>query len=202
MNYSPDPAFMAGNLVNVFDAVQAVDLDVFNAGLNWYNDAHTFCALTAVEYNKPIDHVVGIVAALSPAAAWEKNKQDAVAILQHGSEATVGTYGNNKNKAVAIAENGHPLDILGGNKVLSFYHNILKPESADHVTIDRHAIRAAVGDFDTPADTLVRYAYTDKRYHNMASAYFLAAEKRNTLPLQLQAVVWLAVRGEQKYFYQ
>lgn len=201
-DFYPCPRAMADNLLNVFNAIQCADPDTFNDGLNWYNEAHSFCAITAIEHGLSLSSVAAIVAALSPAVAWEKNKEDAASLIVDPENAIVSTYGKNREKAVQIVLGADPDEILGGDKVISFYNNILYPERNDRVTIDRHAIRAAIGDFDNSSDYLVKYAYTPKRYANMANGYKLAAKQTNVLPHQLQAVAWLAVRGEEKYFWQ
>ena len=120
-DFYPCPHTMADNLLNVFNAVQCADPDTFNDGLNWYNDAHSFCALTAVEHGLSLSSVVAIVAALSPAVAWEKNKEDAVSLIVDPENAVVSTYGKNREKAVQIVLGADPDEILGGDKVISFY---------------------------------------------------------------------------------
>ena len=60
-----------------------------------------------------------------------------------------GTLGNvglksNVDKALAILNGAAPLDILGGDKVRTFYGNIVNPWG-EGVTIDRHAYDIVTG---------------------------------------------------------
>ena len=167
--------------------------DELNAGLAWYQDAHDWCKDIATQHELSLETVVGIVAALSPACAWEKNLADALAIIQHGELAIVSTYGLNKDKALVILDGSEPLDVLGGHKVRSFYHNILCPNDTAHVTIDRHAIRVV-------AETTKLNVVPDKDYYLIADMYKDAARELELVPCQLQAIAWLVQR--QQYGYQ
>ena len=164
-----------------------------SAGLAWYQDAHDWCKDIAIQYELSLETVVGIVAALSPACAWEKNLADALAIIQHEELAMVSTYGLNKDKALMILNGKEPLDILGGHKVRSFYHNILHPNDTAHVTIDRHAIRVV-------AETTKLKVVPDKDYYLIADMYKSTARELELVPCQLQAIAWLVQR--QRFGYQ
>lgn len=198
--YYPNIQECAERLADLCNGVKVADPAMFEAGLNWYNEAHSFCAVAASSYEVPFETVVAILAVLSPATNWEQNKLDTLAILENGESATVCTYGKNKVKALRLLWGELPVDVLGGNKVISFWHNIMWPEKAGRVTADRHAVRAALADFATKADQLVKYVYTDKRYAHMEAIYKKAAEICGLLPHQLQAICWLAVRGDDRYY--
>lgn len=74
------------------------------------------------------------------------------------------------------------LDILNGNKIKSFFINILQPDNKDYVTIDRHAAFLAKPE--------LKYSITDKRYKEIGEAYKIVAKDLNILPNMLQAKLW------------
>jgi hypothetical protein len=170
--------------------------DVLESGRKWYIDAHGFVESMSSRYNFPVQSVAGIVAVLSPGAKWDLNKRDAENILRFGEQATVTTYTPNKDKALKILNGDDPFKVLKGSKgrgqkVNSFFINILDPSDDSYVTIDRWILRAfgitelkeqkAV--FDNP-----------KQYEFIASVIRRKAKDYNLIPCQLQAVIWETVR--------
>lgn len=180
------------NLKKIFEASD-------KSGLNWYNDANEFCTKIAEKYSLPLDRVCGVVSALSPGTNWEQNKKDAVNLI----EAFLGlsdrkfkftTYGQNVIKAQRILEETtrNPetfFNLKTGAKTYNFYFNILNPQDANYVTIDRHAYRIATGK---------EYkAITPKQYAEIAEHYKRAAKKLGVSPAQLQAALWVDYRKKQ-----
>lgn len=182
---------MAGNIAAVFDYVMenASEAELLNAA-NWYHEAHAFCASCAQAFGLETWQVAGIVAAISPQIAWGKNKEQAIEIVARlqNSKPLAGlmAYPANLAKAKRIFQGEAPLDVLGGNKVRSFYLNIMLNEDA--VTIDRHAIAIALYGLDTgksgPLTT------TDKAYRLVAQAYKDVAVNYGLAPFVVQSVTW------------
>lgn len=73
-----------------------------------------------------------------------------------------------------------------GPKTFNFFHNILRPDDPNYVTIDRHAYAIAKGD---NAERL-----TQKQYLDVANHYVRSANRLGILPNQLQAVLWVDYR--------
>lgn len=104
-------------------------------------------------------------------------------------------------------------DIIGANhKVRSFYNNIIAPFDNQDVTIDTHAVAAALlrplGSSDTevnhnfgggdkgkvgPANSSITGLYG--MYPLYAEAYRRAAKDMGVLPREMQSITWEAVRG-------
>ena len=84
------------------------------------------------------------------------------------------------------------LEILNGNKISAFFMNVYRPYGANYVTIDRHAVSIALGKVVT-GDLL---KMTAKQYEFFAEAYIKASKRVGILPCQLQAVTWVAWRGD------
>lgn len=186
-----DAASVRANITAVFEHVisTAQESDLVNA-IQWYPLAHVFCAQWAQAFGLETFHFAGIVAALSPQLPWEKNKTQAlelVARAQNGqSLGGLAAYPANVAKALRIFNGENPLSVLGGNKVRSFYLNIMLDESA--VTIDRHACAIALFGLDTAKSGQV--AVTDKLYRLLAQAYTDVARQYNVAPYVVQSVTW------------
>ena len=110
--------------------------------------------------------------------------------------------------AVGVARGGTPDDELGGHKVRSFYNNILLGSTGD-VTIDTHAISAAVGEKVYGQDPrtgaimggprLTEYG-TKGAYPVLADAYRTVAAEFGLPPEQAQAIIWLQWRKEHPWW--
>jgi hypothetical protein len=158
------------------------------ASANWYRKAHDDCKVIANLYELPLEVFIGVVAALSPRMTWHYNIREAVRLI-HGMR--IRAYGANRAKALRILNGEKPLDVLGGNKVRSFYVNILsRGEDDSRVTIDVWALRVALGKHLEGQTGYV----TDKQYHRLVSAYKDVAKKFGVLATELQAITWVHIK--------
>jgi len=160
----------------------------------WYQDAHDMCEQWVVDYDMPsLEHVVGIVAALSPRKRWADNVDSARSIMVTGD---CGGLGWAKRDAQAIRAGQSPKEVLfheakNNTKVQSFFWNILEPQNPDHVTIDRHMI-----------SLITDQRWSDRRNrwirpadHQWARERFQAlAVQLGLVPNQLQAITWVVWR--------
>ena len=171
-------------------------------GLTWYNRAHEFCIQLASNYDLSLGETAGIIAALSPGTHWQQNMIDSVNLLTSGLDAKVTTYNRNKYKAWAISQGIlDPYDALsqGKNgidkKTFCFWLNLVGPNTAGRVTIDRHSSRVAYG-YNLSADIAIYYSNTPKKYKACELAYNEASRDANIalLPHQIQAITWLTYR--------
>ena len=118
-----------------------------------------------------------------------------------------GTYEFIAN-AIAVLRDGSVETIherVGGeHKVRSFFNNIINPWDPNSVTIDTHAVAAALLEPHAGSDLEVRLtmggpsdAHTGISGTNpiYAEAYFRLADELGILPRELQSITWEAVRG-------
>lgn len=179
------------NITDVFEYVMSntSEAELFDA-VNWYPLANSFCAAWAENFGLTIAQFAGIVAALSPQLSWEKNKAQAletIARLQNGRTLDgMMAYPANKAKAIRIFKGENPLSVLGGNKVRSFYQNIML--DTESVTIDRHACAIALYGLNT--DKSGQVSVTDKLYKLLARAYADVAHNYDVAPFVIQSVTW------------
>jgi hypothetical protein len=188
-----------GNILAVF--FKATDLETIN-GAEWYPAANHAAQIMAARYNVTLKTAVGVIAALSPNNAWERNLLDADSMIRAysagGHDAAdsikVGTYNANKIKALAILSGDDCLQILGGLKVRAFYDCIL---AGDSVCVDGHAYAIWTGGYIPTTKTP---KITPKLYEAIAADYRLAAATINSIlqaeysAAQIQAITWLTWR--------
>jgi hypothetical protein len=190
-----------GNILRVFH--QATP-DEMAYGLNWYHLANKECRSLASEFCRPVSAGAGVVAALSPNQSWGTTLMASRRVfeaVQKGlgpGEVVVPTYPLNKEKAFQIARGRRPLAVLGGPKVLAFYHTIMYPAKSDLVVVDGHAYSIwagqrhilSGGDKGVPVPRLTARG----RYETVTEDYRDAARTLSLRPWQVQAVTWVVWR--------
>lgn len=156
----------------------------------WYGRGRAHVRRLARDYGVTESTAAGVIAALSPRIQWAVNLRAAESVLEHAAIGiritmpVVGGFGANRDKAWRIALGERPLSVLGGLKVRAFYRNLMG--QLDHVTVDVWAARAA---------GIEHVSITAAEYMMVAEAYTVAAQRRNVRPAEMQAVVWVAIRG-------
>ena len=124
------------SITNILSVYEEASPEEIAEGLAWYSSAHTFSVGLSERYGVSIRQAAGIIAALSPRLSWDLNLRNADTVCRTGD---VRGLGGNVAKAKRILHGEDPSDVLGGNKVRSFFDNILFHEASSTVTIDRHA---------------------------------------------------------------
>jgi hypothetical protein len=160
---------------------RAAPMPIIWEGARWYPQAEEIVAALAEHHDLPRPQIAGILAALSPQQRWRTNVASAVALL--GGERAAG-YSSNVEKAKRIALGEPALEVIGGDKVTSFWANLYGSRWA--ITVDTWAQRAATGEMaEQPKGA---------RYRRLQRAYISAADAVGWPPREFQAAVWLAVR--------
>ena len=148
--------------------------------INWQEFHH--CML-------PLSKVLGVIAALSPLTEWNKNLELAEGLIRTGDCKHTKVF---KDKARRILYSGETddiiLSILNGNKIKSFYMNLMYPDEKEFVTIDRHAISIVLGREATDKER----SLTDKQYQFFSECYKEVARELDILPNFLQSITWQA----------
>lgn len=177
---------MRDRLLRIFDAA---DADVTAAGRLWYPGAENVIADLSREFSLGRPRVAAIVAVLSPRQRWRKNIEGARHVLEGEAWRAPG-YDSNRAKAEALAT-GTPLElVIGGDKVTSFWANLIGSRTA--VTVDVWAQRAALGYYH-------RHQPKHGRYERFVNIYRAAAEAAGETPREFQAIIWNAIRPAVEY---
>jgi hypothetical protein len=173
------------NILDVFD--RATDAEVMH-GMTWYVEAN---AIALELGHGDVRKGAALIAVTSPMQKWDRNIKVARHAVEYGYP-----YPGMKNimgKVIRILEGENPDTVVSGEKVTSFYNNIIDP-LGDHVTVDRHAIDIALGVRHTDES---RPSMSKTRYKAIADAYTAVAKGLEIAPLQLQAITWVTWRREQ-----
>lgn len=178
----------------------------FDQGMDWYALASNQIELTRKSHFPWLtkEKFVGLVAIFSPNMSWESNIMAVKEFLL--SQRVIAT----RQTTVAAKKwlnDSYEFSLKTAPKTANFFNNLLDPYSADHVTIDRHAIRAWLGPIHAnmfSGDGNGRIGLNYKSYNIIASHYKEVAEHYEILPNQLQAITWLVARRQygRKKFYQ
>ncbi len=170
--------------------------DEWAAGMIWYRLAYEHAERIAGIARVSIDLAAAEIAVLSPRTSWPRNLAAAQRIAQHyaagGTQATFDRAGlvclpANIYKAFAIL--GGNIGVLSGQKVVSFYDNILHYRTSGSVTVDAWAYRIAHGMIGVCDE--IGKNITEKRYNEVAAAYQEVAIQRGLLPSEVQAITWV-----------
>lgn len=172
---------MRDRLLSIYAAASAETLEV---GRLWYPGAEDVIAELSREFSLGRPHVAAIVAVLSPRQRWRKNIEGARAVLA-GEPRRASGFDTSRAKAVALAGRAPIEQIVGGDKVISFWANLIGSSTA--VTIDVWAQRAALGRYHP-------HQPKDARYGRLVTAYRAAAELVGETPREFQAIIWNAIR--------
>lgn len=173
-------------------------------GVVWYAEALASCMNISNDTSVPLHIVVGVCAALSPNNKWDRNVQNArdliVAFINgdYIDSVKVSTYHAMKRKAWGILEAmpdpGGVIALLNGQKIVSFYRNIM---GDDTCTIDGHARNI----FYAKREGLTsdKSNVGKREYAEIQAAYVKAGKKvrLNGRPLkafEMQAITWVAWR--------
>ena len=179
---------MADNILRAY--VLASDDDIRD-GIAWYGDA---LALAQELDPTNVRRAVGIIAVLSPMTSWPLNVRRAREVYATG---TTSGLTNSVRKAERIFNGENPDDVVSGEKVTSFFHNILGDDA--RVTVDRHAIDCAYGKVQTDSERSQAVKSTKARdgYGIIRDAYkhvaeIISAETGKVITgAQMQAIVWV-----------
>ena len=175
--------------------VETVYSIVGNSTLQWYANAsetlYDDCLAFGVDYRT----MCAVVAVLSPALRWDKNLLTARQVIaDFQGDGVMGgymAYAANVHKAIRILSGESPDNVLGGLKVIAFYHNLLQPNvNTGYVTIDRHAINIALHGINASLRKSGDFTATKKAHEQIAAAYVHVAQSFGVLPQQLQAATW------------
>lgn len=158
---------------------------------DWYFRVNEYCQTISETYNVPLIKVAGIMSALSPNNTFASNVKSLEAFIRTKGNCKVSTYGQQKIKALTIYNSPDTISInevkkiLGGLKTMAFFDNMLRPETSQDVTIDLWMIRHFG----------IKGSLTPKRYKDASNKIKDLAKELNLLPHQVQAKLWVDIRG-------
>lgn len=156
-------------------------------GLAWYPTAVAGSAKWAEWFGVNERTVACVIAAISPQCDWTSNLRIAFEVLSGQTLVTGGALRSNVAKARRIlADKATSLDsyFKSGPKVTAFARNL--SGDSDAVTIDTHAIQAALN------DPTVYKGLHASAYEVIAGCYRDVARELGVKPCDFQAIIWCA----------
>lgn len=159
---------------------------------DWYAEARKIAKELSKKYNVDFYTVAKVIATLSPMQKWETNVKQAEQALKNwinNDRKKVGMFSANSEKVYSILDGTGDVT---GIKVTNFYRNIIG--FTDCVTVDSLATLIAIGLYDQPCNTKIKYPV----YDYLEGLYKLAAKALGIPPSQLQAVTWVVSRRVKK----
>lgn len=171
---------------NIRDAWNAASEDQISRGRMWYTVAHDLAEMIG---NGDVRKGAGLLSALSPRMAWDRN----VTLAMDAANGNVhGAMGSSLRKAEAIVNGANPEDVLPMEaKTGNFYRNIVDPADPTAVTVDCWAYRVATRDWNAAGPR------TAKDYREVAAAYVLVANELGEVAANVQAGTWNWARETQ-----
>lgn len=176
---------------NILDTYLSANAAERRTGLAWYKTAHEFALKISCG---EIEKGAGIIACYSPQKSWIENSFLAARTFEQG-------YASGHTKAVVAKADrilaGEPaLDVLGGQKVRSFYKAICNPNDPHVVVVDRHAFDVAWGKVtdDLSRKVLERVG----GYNLVAETYRTVGQQLQMIPSHLQATTWIRWKREKR----
>lgn len=173
---------LINNLIGVYRIAEPSDIAL---GSQWYPLARSIVVEWSAHYRQDIRTVACAVAAISPQIDWERNLITADDVLADRAVSVGGALRTNIAKARAIVRDRatHIAPYFkSAPKVASFAENLAG--SDDYVTVDGHAIQAALNDVRS------RVALKWNAYTTFAACYAVAAARTGHSPAEFQAIVW------------
>jgi len=186
-----------GSYQNIVEAYNRASADSLVEGQYWYTDANNIAMqVSKLLGTEDIRVGAGILAALSPQTDWGDNVAEALKFTSLGYS-TKQTSANNA-KAKRISEGEDPDTVLGGNKVVPFYHAIVEPYGNYLPVVDSHAQTIYYGKPVSKRDKSRAFS-SPKVMRRMQTSYKLASKKLGVHYNVVQAVTWVQHRKNKGY---
>lgn len=171
---------------NIRSAWDSATDDQITRGRAWYTVAHDLAEMVG---NGDVRKGAGIISALSPRMAWDRNVSLAIDAMGGNVH---GGMGASLRKAQAILDGTDPELVLPMSaKTGNFYLNIVNPKHESAVTVDCWAYRVATRDWSAAGPK------SAKDYREVADAYREVASELNEIPADVQAGTWNWARETQ-----
>jgi hypothetical protein len=160
-------------------------------GKGWYPEMNAWATTLASGHDVPTETVAGLAAIYSPRRRWEK-VMDMVDLKLAGVKVPVMV--REAAKVARVLDGEDPATVVSGQKVSSFYQNLLLNLTA--VTIDTWAFSQVTGrDYET---NFRRMLENKGQYAMYASCFRTVADEVGLEPAEFQSVLWHFARDFNK----
>lgn len=170
----------------------------------WYREAHEICAVLSEHYKIPFEVVAGVMAVTSPQTNVTRNINLTTRLCASYRAGKLHTDDFKYipafiEKAIKMLESGKVFPHLRGDKVVSFYNNIIG--NVDCVTLDVHMLNIAINGLSCTLDSnRMDYKVTGNAYTMIADILRLVSSEVGLKPSELQALLWTYCARNNQYF--
>lgn len=154
--------------------------DAIAAAKEWYIKANELANELANESGYSVEQCSSVISAFSPRCPWSRNVKLAREFIRGNKVGALPVSIRNAERALSMG-----FDALNGLKTNNFARNIAG--DLDAVTIDIWMIRAA---------GIEKKSVNKTEYRQLSSEVKELAPKYNLMPAELQALIWIAIRGK------
>jgi hypothetical protein len=181
---------------NLKSWINAASIQNENDGREWYSEAQAFTRKLAKTYGIDSYVVASVISALSPNNKWERNKVDAVTVIEAfnagltSNDVKVCTYTANKEKAFSILS-GKVEIVSKSPKTHAFAMNV-GLLSSSHITIDKWMVRAALLRPNKVEEVVE--SISPANYRRVERIAATLASNEGVKGFQLQAIIWVSIK--------
>jgi hypothetical protein len=176
---------------NMEEVLDMSTFSIYKQGREWYPKAHEKATDFGKKYNREVDIVCGLISVFSPQKSWGHNLKLTEQYLKEGRAGHTSTQ-LGKGKLISNYTNNYTIDgrhsfierMLGGNKTINFFYNILNPKDDRYCTIDGHMIQLMTGQMDN-------LHLTSKQYNFLKGELIVFAKRYKRVPSEMQAILWI-----------
>lgn len=186
------------NVMNVYASATNAQMD---EGGQWYNRAMLLVKEISTTTKVEARRIAYTIAVTSNNIQWETQERVMLAFVEHvlvGGEPRMflrGIMPDFAEKGARIILEGHYASCVGP-KVNAFAENILG--NMDVVTLDRHALRVALGHY-TDDEMTKKWVAPGRRRRVVEAAYHEAADRTRQPVAFIQAVCWTVCKQNKLY---
>lgn len=162
-----------------------------NDAREWYPNANAIASHYGRLYGLTVNQSAGVIAAYSTNRQWAVNVRTAERAMQGNHS----HYGFIVDKCDRILQTDSPeeiMEILHGDKIKRFFHNIIKPYDSPYATIDRHMVQPlGLSVKQLPC----KYGHALTVYERIEESVIALADSIGEPIPATQAALWIAIRG-------
>lgn len=191
---------MPGGAANLMRWLGRADQIDWDEGAQAYPRYRQVMQVFADRFAVPLDRVTAAFVALSPNTDYLSNLRSLVSVLDGVTRGVdpqtivVSTYNHNRDRAINYVTGAAPFVApTRGRKILSFYDNILFPETSNRVTVDGHMVAIWRDQELTMKEATVRPG----EYNQIEGEVRRIAFYHHVRPCEIQAILWFA---RKRYF--
>lgn len=178
--------------------VSDIDAETWIKAERWYSDANKLACWLSRRYDVPVSTVAGIMAVFSIRTSWKDNKRRLVRFLATGEIRGTKLQRNKIQQIRKTSSVKRIMQILSGDKIKRFFHNILFPSTSPFATLDSWMIKPLETFGVAYGQLTTKGGFAETLYRRIERAIRLVAQSVGRSVATVQAAVWIYLRGDDR----